>query len=88
MKLSHRVRRLEGPVGAGRCRACAGRVMALRYDPPLPPGVPATFAGMPVPPVECPVCGRPPGLVLTVALPPGLTGGNDPGPLDPMRARV
>ena len=78
MKLTHRVRRLEGPAGVWGCRACAGRVVALRYDPPLPVGVAATFAGMPVPPVECSVCGRPPALVITVAPPGPSVGGRLP----------
>lgn len=65
MKLASRVKRLEG--SAGGCRACYGRVIAIRYDPP--PEGPAMFAGLPVPPVECPACGKAPGILLTVAPP-------------------
>lgn len=67
MNLRVRVRRLEGP--GGICRVCAGRTLALRYDPPPPAGTPALFAGLPLPPETCPACGRPPRLVLTVPPP-------------------
>ena len=67
MTIRTRVGRLEAAATAGGCRACRGRVMALRYDPPTKG--PALFAGRPVPPVECPACGKVPPLVLTVAPP-------------------
>ena len=69
MNLTARVKRLEGP--AGRCRACDGRVIAIRYDPP--PEGPAMLWGKPLPPVEYPVCGKAPGLVLTLRPPEATT---------------
>ena len=65
MNLTARVKRLEGP--ASTCRACHGRVIAIRYDPP--PEGPAMLWGKPLPPVECPVCGKAPRLVLTLRPP-------------------